>query len=359
LLVTLPGCGHVGIGWDGVVGVTVSSSTTWTVYRKTATTAYAPILGPLTVSTAGDSGLVNSQTYTYKILETDGANQVYSNESSVTPNCGQIIFNKDDSSATGSMANQSIPSGNTVALTSNTFTKTGWTFAGWATTPWSPGNLPSTITNGASYTMGIANVTLYARWSQDSVVTFDSQSATNPANPTTKTVSFPATTVGTLPTPPTKTGYIFGGWYTAINGGGTVFTAATTVTSSLTVYAKWTPITPPTPTGLTATASTCGNDWLNLSWNVSPRATSYQVKRGGSVITLTEYTCNATSCSGSDTGLTAGSTYLYTVTASNTAGTSAAASASGMVSSICDYTLTINTAGTGGGTTTGAGTYTS
>lgn len=104
---------------------------------------------------------------------------------------------------------------------------------------------------------------------------------------------------------------------------------------------------PPTPTGFRADASACGNNWLNLSWNVSPGATSYQVKRGGAVITLTGYTCNTESCSGSDMGLMAGTTYPYTVTASNAVGTSSAALASGTVSSECDYTLTITTAGNG------------
>jgi uncharacterized repeat protein (TIGR02543 family) len=46
-------------------------------------------------------------------------------------------------------------------------------------------------------------------------------------------------TTGILPTP-TKAGNTFGGWYTAANGGGTVFTATTTVTADITVYAKWT-----------------------------------------------------------------------------------------------------------------------
>ncbi len=71
-------------------------------------------------------------------------------------------------------------------------------------------------------------------------VTFDSQGATTAATPSTKTVTSPATTVGSLPTAPIKTGYVFGGWYTATGGGGTIFTASTTVTASLTVYAKWT-----------------------------------------------------------------------------------------------------------------------
>jgi uncharacterized repeat protein (TIGR02543 family) len=42
-----------------------------------------------------------------------------------------------------------------------------------------------------------------------------------------------------LPSAPAKTGYVFAGWWTADNGGGTEFTEATAVTASVTVYAKW------------------------------------------------------------------------------------------------------------------------
>ncbi|MCX6717452.1 MAG: DUF5018 domain-containing protein [Candidatus Taylorbacteria bacterium] len=82
------------------------------------------------------------------------------------------------------------------------------------------------------------------------LVTFDSQSATVPASPTAKRIVSPATTVVTLPTAPTKTGYTFGGWYTAENGGGTAFTATTPVTANITVYAKW--MSDPTSKGITS-----------------------------------------------------------------------------------------------------------
>jgi len=44
-------------------------------------------------------------------------------------------------------------------------------------------------------------------------VTFNSNGATTAANPTIKTVISPATTVGSLPTDPQRTGYTFDGWY--------------------------------------------------------------------------------------------------------------------------------------------------
>ncbi|MDR2070233.1 MAG: InlB B-repeat-containing protein, partial [Treponema sp.] len=43
-----------------------------------------------------------------------------------------------------------------------------------------------------------------------------------------------------MPSNPTRSGYTFDGWYTWWNGEGSQFTAYTTVSGSMTVYAKWT-----------------------------------------------------------------------------------------------------------------------
>jgi uncharacterized repeat protein (TIGR02543 family) len=45
-----------------------------------------------------------------------------------------------------------------------------------------------------------------------------------------------------MPSEPGKSGYIFGGWYTATGGGGTQFTDSTMVTGNITVYAQWTTV---------------------------------------------------------------------------------------------------------------------
>ena len=74
-------------------------------------------------------------------------------------------------------------------------------------------------------------------------VTFDKNGGNTEANPITK-VAVSGGNVGTLPAAPARTDYTFAGWNTAPNGSGDTFTAATAVTSDMTVYAQWTSNTP-------------------------------------------------------------------------------------------------------------------
>jgi uncharacterized protein (TIGR02145 family)/uncharacterized repeat protein (TIGR02543 family) len=86
-----------------------------------------------------------------------------------------------------------------------------------------------------SFIMGSANVVLYAKWPLFHTVLFSDQEATTPVNPSTIKV-LDSTVIGTLPTSPEKTGYVFAGWQTFNND---PITANTIVTSDMTVYAKW------------------------------------------------------------------------------------------------------------------------
>jgi len=70
-------------------------------------------------------------------------------------------------------------------------------------------------------------------------VTFDKNGGDTDATPTTKTVYSPATTIDSLPTPPTRDSHAFTGWNTQADGSGTPFTASTPVTGDITVYAQW------------------------------------------------------------------------------------------------------------------------
>jgi uncharacterized repeat protein (TIGR02543 family) len=73
--------------------------------------------------------------------------------------------------------------------------------------------------------------------------------ALNPAegtvSPGTKTYYLETDTYGSLPSPDTRTGYTFSGWWTGASGSGTQVTSGTALTaaSDHTLYAKWTPNT--------------------------------------------------------------------------------------------------------------------
>ncbi|MCL2031356.1 MAG: S-layer homology domain-containing protein [Oscillospiraceae bacterium] len=84
---------------------------------------------------------------------------------------------------------------------------------------------------------------------QTFTVTFNANGGTYAGTPPTTIVaqSVPSGgTVNPLPTAPTNPDYTFGNWWTTdAPSGGTQFTASTLVTNNITVYARWTPVTPP------------------------------------------------------------------------------------------------------------------
>jgi uncharacterized repeat protein (TIGR02543 family) len=87
------------------------------------------------------------------------------------------------------------------------------------------------------------DITVYAQWSltpPSYTVNFSKNGGNSEADPVSKTVSSPDTTVGTLPAPPSKAGEYFAGWNTRADGSGTAFDENTSVTADITVYAQWT-----------------------------------------------------------------------------------------------------------------------
>jgi hypothetical protein len=79
---------------------------------------------------------------------------------------------------------------------------------------------------------------------------------------------------------------------------------------------------PAVPTNLTAIPGACGTATINLSWNASTGATSYQLYRDGNATS----TYNGANTGFSDVRLTAGTSYSYTVKATNSIGSSAQSS---------------------------------
>lgn len=148
-----------------------------------------------------------------------------------------VKFNSNGGS--GDMSNQSIAF-NPTALTSNKFTKTGYTFAGWATT--SDGEAVYTDNQNVGYLTSVVDgtVNLYATWTANNyTVTFNPNGDGASTPITSKTVNYDDT-YGDLPTP-TRTGYTFDGWFTASSGGTPVISSTTfALLNDQTLYAHWT-----------------------------------------------------------------------------------------------------------------------
>ena len=109
-----------------------------------------------------------------------------------------------------------------------TATWAGHLFKGWYTDP----------VNGVqvtSSTLAGSGDIYYAHWVDACTITFNPTLGS--VDPTSKEVEI-NTTAGALPTP-TRSGFIFDGWFTT-DSGGTEITANTVITQSLTVFAHWT-----------------------------------------------------------------------------------------------------------------------
>lgn len=112
--------------------------------------------------------------------------------------------------------------------------RTGCSFGGWWTAP-NGGGMEVTA---SAVDTATTNHALYAKWME--TVTFDSQGGE--VSPTNKVLMI-GTPYGELPTP-TRSGCVFGGWWTAPQGAGSEVTSMNvpTVLTSHSVYAKWTVI---------------------------------------------------------------------------------------------------------------------
>lgn len=124
-----------------------------------------------------------------------------------TPNNYAISFDKNDVSADGTMLDQIIACDATADLAACAFTKTGYYFEGWATT--SEGY--AQYLDEAVYTMGPANVSLFAKWALDYyTIKYELDGGYHPYTPVT-TYSILTETI--VLQDPAKGGYTFFGWY--------------------------------------------------------------------------------------------------------------------------------------------------
>lgn len=175
-----------------------------------------------------------------------------------TANNNTITFNGNGATA-GSTPVQTLATDATASLNLNGYTRTGYTFAGWATTA------GGTVAygDGAAYTMGTANVTLYAKWTANTYyIIFNKNDAAATGTMTNQTIAYEVT-ANLFANGFAKPGYAFKEWNTVADGSGTSYANSAAYTMSTlgdkTLYAQWEVYTGPCGfesfTNSTATAS--------------------------------------------------------------------------------------------------------
>jgi uncharacterized repeat protein (TIGR02543 family) len=147
----------------------------------------------------------------------------------------------DTNGGSGTMNDQAFTYNSAQNLTANTFTREGYVFLGWSTTP--SGNVAYTDGQSVSNltdTKGVT-VTLYAQWTNSYTVHFDANGGTGTM--ADQGIERNAAT-NLSPCTFTNIGLIFGGWSTEANGS-VVYADGASVTNlaaagqTITLYAKW------------------------------------------------------------------------------------------------------------------------
>ncbi|MDE3031293.1 MAG: InlB B-repeat-containing protein [Acidobacteriota bacterium] len=152
-----------------------------------------------------------------------------------TPNSETLQFSSN--TGAGVVSSLTAPYGSSIALpTGAALSKANYSFTGWNTMPDGSG---TEMSPGTTFTMS-AGQTLYATWSRKAfVVTFVTPGGHSGNAP----ISVPAGATVTLQPPASEvpTGYSFGGWFTALNGGQLVGRNGTSYTpaGSTALYAHW------------------------------------------------------------------------------------------------------------------------
>lgn len=168
-----------------------------------------------------------------------------------TENTYNIAFNGNGSTSGSTAGKTGIKYTTSTTLTSNGFSRTGYTFAGWNNNASGTG---TSYANGASVskltaTNG-ATVTLYAKWTENTyTIAFNGNGNTGGSTANKTGVRYTASTTLTS-NGYSRTGYTFTGWNTAANGSGTSYGNGASVSKltatnggTVTLYAQWTPNT--------------------------------------------------------------------------------------------------------------------
>ena len=174
------------------------------------------------------------------------------------------------------------------ALSKNQYTRTGYTFKGWALTDTATEVEYADQANVRNLVVMQGGVLhLYAVWTAQSyTVSFDANGGNMMTDSTSKKVTY-GSTYGTL-LAATRIGYDFAGWYTAKEDGTAIIADNTVnITEDITLYAHWTAKT------FTVSFDTNQGSGSSTPTSVSPIHVTYDFSYGGLPVTSrTGYTFN-------------------------------------------------------------------
>ena len=145
-----------------------------------------------------------------------------------------ISYSPGDGTGASPTTPISVTSGSTFATPANTFTRTGYTFAGWS-------DGTSTFAAAATYPAVTSNVALTATWLADTkTISYAAGGATGSA-PTTPTSVLYAATFTTPANTFSRTGYTFAGWSDGTNtyAVGATYPRTGSITGNVTLTATW------------------------------------------------------------------------------------------------------------------------
>ena len=227
----------------GVIGTTVSSTHTYDVAKALTANAFTRTgytFAGWATSAEGSLAYAN-HTNVLNLTPDNGATVTL--YAQWTANTYTIVYNKNGGS--GTMPSGGHTYGIAKTLTSNAYTRTGNTFAGWNTAMDGSG---ASYADGASVlnlsSVNEATVTLYAQWTANTYTIAYNKNGGNGAM-TSGTHTYGVTkslTVNMF----TRTGYTFASWNTAMDGSGTsyanqqsVVNLSTVSGATVTLYAQW------------------------------------------------------------------------------------------------------------------------
>jgi len=219
------------IKYDGngsTAGSTPDSSYTYNITSAISTNGYSKLghsfLGWSLSQSASTPDYLNGQNVLNLTSDPNGIVTFYA---VWLVNDYQVIYNANG--GTGIMPSITITFGQSAALSAVLFSKTGYTFQGWATSLANANAGIVTYSNGQTYTMNTEGATLYAVWSANSYhITFDANGGTGGSS----TIMH----YGDSLNPPvvTRTGYLFIGWTPSVPA--TVGMGDATYTATWTIF---------------------------------------------------------------------------------------------------------------------------